>query len=85
MSIYTIVDEGYDVTVCKSIKEVFSWVEYLCEENSGDKQITLGGLRKLLSKDFTTIRFYDRHEIYTHDDSDWYFKVQKHKQERFND
>jgi len=25
MSIYTIVDEGYDATVCKRIKEVFSY------------------------------------------------------------
>lgn len=79
MSKYTIVDEGYNVTLCKSIEEVFSWVEYLCEENGGEKQITLSALRKLLSEDFSTARFYNRHGIYTSDDSDWYFKVQKHK------
>jgi hypothetical protein len=76
---YTIIDEGYDVTICKSIKEVFSWVKGLCEEGSEDKQITLSGLRKSLANDFASVRFYDKHGIYTAEDSDWYFKVQKHK------
>ena len=79
MSKYTIVDENYDVIICSSVEDVFAEVEHLCEENSGAKQITLSQLRKLLSKNCSVIRFYDRHEIHTCDDIEWYFKVQKHK------
>ena len=79
MTKYTIVDEGYDVTLWNSIKEVFEHIEGLCLSKDDDQQITLSTLRKLLKEDYPVIRLYDNHELYTLCNEDWFYKVAKHK------
>lgn len=69
--LYTIVDESYDVYVCRSFKKVYNWVhdDRICTVD--DMNFSKKNLRSRLQ---TNTVVY----IYTDDNTDWKYKIERH-------
>jgi hypothetical protein len=82
MAVYTVVDEGYDVIVCKSLDALCD--EVLGRANAG-QTLFIGREYEGVKANFRSLKTHLRNSgncvmwVYREGESDWAFKVQRHK------
>lgn len=74
---FTIVDEGYDVTIIKTFAKLLEKVKGLYADDNVDSPVSMAELKKSLDKKCSVLRLYDLDKIHTNDTNDWYLRVER--------